>query len=753
MKKLSFIVRNKDRIIGFSIVLSLFYWVIDALLSYFFIYYKGSLLGMLILDVPINVLYLRSLVSVLFIACGILISKIIERRESSEKIQLILYKIAYAVNTAENLNDLFKEIQMTLGEILDTTNFSIVFYDKNIKKFSFSYYTDEKDELKDFPGGKTLTEYVVKRDEALLAKEDDIKKLVESGEIEMIGTPAKVWIGVPLKIEDEIIGVLVVQNYNNKDIYSKEDLNTLKIVSSQIAVAILQKQALEAVSESEKEKAIILDSLSELVTYLDKDLNVVWGNNAAAESVGLNPEELIGKHCYELWHQRDEPCEACPVIEAIDTGEFQRAEMTTPDGRKWLVRGTPVKDEDGEVVGVVESTLNITETKRLEERLIQSQKMETVGRLAGGVAHDFNNLLTAIIGYSNFIKDELLPLDPKREDIKQILNAAERAVMLTDRLLAFSRRKPIKPKVINLNNLIIEIDKMLRRVITEDIELITISGDKLGSVRADPGSIEQVIVNLVVNARDAMLKGGKITIKTDNFKMDENFTQEHIGSREGEYVRISIRDTGVGMPKEIITHAFEPFFTTKREGEGTGLGLSTVYGIVKQHDGYISLDSLPGKGTIADVYLPRVYEEAEKISMKEKDESLPEGNETILFVEDEGLVRSFGIRVLKRLGYNIISASDGEEALNFAIEHDGNIDLLLTDLVMPNIDGKELAKRLKEERPDIKVLYVSGYSSEITMQHGILSDETNFLQKPFTIENLAQKVREVLDETKGLQLL
>jgi two-component system cell cycle sensor histidine kinase/response regulator CckA len=752
MKNLSFFIRNKDRIIGFSIVLSLFYWVIDAILSRFFIYYEGSLLEMLILDVPINVLYLRSLVSVLFIACGILISKIIERHESSEKIQLILYKIAYAVNTAENLNELFKEIQMTLGEILDTTNFSIVLYDKNTKKFSFSYYTDEKDELKDFTSGKTLTEYVVNTDKALLAKEDDIKELVKSGEIEIVGTPARVWIGVPLKIENETIGVLVVQNYNDKDRYSTEDLNTLEIVSRQIAIAILQKEALQTISESEKEKAIILDSLSELVTYMDKDLNIVWGNNAAAESVGLKPDELIGRHCYELWHQRGEPCERCPIIKAIDTGEFQKTEMTTPDGRKWLVRGTPVKDEDGEVVAVVESTLNITERKRLEERLIQSQKMETVGRLAGGVAHDFNNLLTAITGYANFIKDELLPLDPKREDIKQILNAADRAVMLTDRLLAFSRRRPIKPKVINLNNLIIEIDKMLRRVITEDIELITISGDDLGSVRADPGSIEQVIVNLVVNSRDAMPKGGKITIKTDNVTIDENFAQEHIGSREGEYIRISIRDTGVGMPEEVITHAFEPFFTTKGEGEGTGLGLSTVYGIVKQHDGYISLDSIPGKGTIADVYLPRVYEEAEKISMKEKDESLPEGNETILFVEDEGLVRSFGIRVLKRLGYNVISASDGEEALNFAREHDGKIHLLLTDLVMPNIDGKELAKKLKEERPNIKVLYVSGYSSEITMQHGVLSDETNFLQKPFTIENLAQKVREVLDETKGIQL-
>ena len=742
----------KDKIIGFSLILSLFYWMVDSILSYFFLHYEGTLLGMLILDVPINELYLRALVSVLFIGCGILVAKILEKHDSSTKIQLILNKIAYAINTTENLNELFKEIQINLGKLMDTTNFSIVLYDKNSQEFSFSYFVDEKDELEEFQHGKTLTEYVIKKEKPILATEDVINELVESGEIEIIGTPAKVWIGIPLKVENEIIGLLVLQNYKNAQAYSKEDLEVLKNVSNQIAIAITQKKISETIKKSEKEKAIILDSLSELVTYMDKELNIVWGNNAAAESVGLKPDELIGRHCYELWHQRGEPCERCPIIKAIETGEFQKSEMTTPDGRKWLVRGTPVKNESGDVVGIVESTLNITEQKRLEDRLIQSQKMETVGRLAGGVAHDFNNLLTAIIGYANFIKDELLPLDSKREDIKQILNAAERAVMLTDRLLAFSRRRPIKPKVINLNNLIIEIDKMLRRVITEDIELITISGDDLGSVRADPGSIEQVIINLVVNARDAMPKGGKITIKTDNVALDENFIREHIGSRVGEYINFSIRDSGVGMTKEVIDHAFEPFFTTKEEGEGTGLGLSTVYGIVKQHDGYISLDSIPGKGTIVDVYLPRVYEEAEKISVKEKDESLPEGNETILFVEDEGLVRSFGIRVLKRLGYNVISASDGEEALNFAREHEEKIHLLLTDLVMPNIDGKELAKKLKEERPNIKVLYVSGYSSEITMQHGVLSDETNFLQKPFTIENLAQKVREVLDETKGLQL-
>ena len=751
--------RTKDKIIGFSIVFSLFYWITDAFLSYFFLYYEGSLLGMLILDIPINVLYLRSIVSVLFIASGILISKLFEKREYSETIQLILYKISYAVNTTENLNELFKEIHQHLGKVVDTTNFYIALYNKEKDIIELPYYVDEKDEITEFPPGKTLTAYVIKNDKPLLATIDVMQKLKEAGEIESMDSfseeisisPAEVWLGAPLKIEDEVIGAIAVQSYTDASLYNEKDLDILKMVSGQVAIAIKRKQATETIETSEKEKAIILDSLSELVTYMDKDLEIVWANNAAGESVGFDPNELIGQHCYEVWHQRNESCEECPVLKAIETGEFQLGELTTPDGRKWLVRGTPVKNENGEVVGVVESTLNITERKRLEERLIQSQKMETVGRLAGGVAHDFNNLLTAITGYANFIKDGLLPLDPKREDVKQILKAADRAITLTDRLLAFSRRRPIKPKVININDLILEIDKMLLRIITEDIELVTLPGENLGSVRADPGSIEQVIVNLVVNARDAMLKGGKLTIKTENVTIDEDFVHEHIGSKIGEYVRITIRDTGIGMGKEVVEHVFEPFFTTKGEGKGTGLGLSTAYGIVKQHDGYIAVESILDKGTIVDVYLPRVYEEAEKIILKERDETLPEGNETILFVEDEGLVRSFGVRVLERLGYNVIAASDGEEAINLAREHDGEIHLLLTDLVMPKIDGKELAKQLKAERPNVKVLYVSGYSSEITLQHGILSDETNFLQKPFSAADLAQKLREVIDETGGFQ--
>ncbi len=745
-------VKTEDKIIGFSIILGLLYWIVDAVLNYYYLYYNGTLVEMLILNVPINILYLRSFVVMLFVLSGILFVRIIKKHEQVEKIQLVLFKIAYAVNTTENLNELFKAIHNHLGEVVDTTNFYIALYDKERNFITLPYFVDEKDEISEFPAGKTLTSYVIRNDKPLLATKEVIETLRKTGEVEtpvsppIEGglTPAKVWLGVPLKIGNEVIGAMAVQSYTDASLYTENDFEILKLVSQQLAIAIKRKQTTEAVRTSEKEKAIILDSLSELVTYQDKDFKIGWANNAAAKSVGMSPEDLIGRHCYEIWQNRNEPCEGCPLMKVLKTGKFEQGEITTPDGRKWLIRGNPVKDENGEVIGFVESILNITESKRLEERLIQSQKMETVGRLAGGIAHDFNNLLTAITGYANFVKDALLPLDPKREDIKQILKAADRATTLTDRLLAFSRRKPIKPKVINLNDLVFEIDKMLRHIITEDIELIIIPGEGLGSVRVDPALVEQVIVNLVVNARDAMQEGGRLTIKTENFTIDEDFVHDHIDSKIGDCVMISVHDTGFGMPKEVVEHVFEPFFTTKEEGQGTGLGLSTVYGIIKQHNGYITVESMPGEGTIVDIYLPRVYEEAEKVSRKEKDETLPEGNETILIVEDDELVRSFGLRILKRLGYNVIEASDGVEAMKLANEYEDEIHLLLTDLVMPKISGKELAKRLKEERPSLKILFVSGYSEEITMQRGILSDEINFLQKPFASSALAQKLREVL---------
>jgi PAS domain S-box-containing protein len=736
---------TKDKVLVFSVILGLLYWVVDAVLNYYYLFYDGTLLGMLILDVPLNILYLRTFVFLMFVTSGVLFSKILGKQEQEQRINSVIYKIAYAVNITENLSELFKAIHNYLGKVVDVTNFYIALYDKDTDIISLPYFVDQRDKAEVFPAGKTLTAYVIKKGKPLFATREVIKRMEKSGEIEIIGPPAEVWVGVPLKTGAEIIGALAVLSYTNAHLYTEKDLNILKSVSGQVAIAIKRKQAAEAVQAREKEKAVILDSLSELVSYKDTEMRIVWANNAVLESIGLSSDELIGRHCYEVWEHRDEPRGGCPIVEVLKTGEFKEGEVTTSDGRRWLVRGNPVKDEDGVVVGVVDSSLNITERRRLEEQLIQAKKMETVGRLAGGIAHDFNNLLTAIRGYANLLIDGLSPEDSRYKDMKQILKASERATTLTDRLLAFSRRKFIKPQVIDLNELILGIDEMLRRLITEDIELIFIPTEDLSSVKVDPAQIEQVIVNLVVNARDAMPRGGKLFIETGNVALDEDFIREHIGSKPGDYVRMSVRDTGIGIPEELMEHIFEPFFTTKKEGRGTGLGLSTVYGIVKQHNGYISVESTPGRGTTVNVYLLQVEEKAERIPLKEMDETLPEGKETVLIVEDEEMVRGFAHRVLQSLGYTVLEASNGKEAVRVAEEHEDEIHLLLTDIVMPRMNGMEVAKYFQKIRPKIKVLFVSGYSDSITEQHGFLFKGMNFLQKPFASRELAQKLREVLD--------
>jgi signal transduction histidine kinase len=404
-----------------------------------------------------------------------------------------------------------------------------------------------------------------------------------------------------------------------------------------------------------------------------------------------------------------------------------------------LVR-TPTGEPDY-FISIVE---DISERKRLEDQLRQAQRMETVGRLAGGVAHDFNNLLTAISGYSAFALESLPPSDPVRADIEQVVKAADRAAGLTRQLLAFSRRQIIEMRVISLNDLVLDMDKMLRRLIGEDIELATIPGDDLASARADPGQLEQVLVNLVVNARDAMPGGGTLTIETANVSLDEGYARLHPGLESGDYVMLAVTDTGTGMTDEVKSHLFEPFFTTKGVGKGTGLGLSTVYGIVKQHGGYTYVYSELGKGSTFKVYLPAVEAEAEGLSRRDAEGYLPKGSETVLVVEDEATVRGFIVRTLAELGYKPLEAINGEEALRVAREHHGPIHLLLTDVVMPQMGGKELGAQMRVERPDIRVLFASGYTDSTIVHDGILDKGLAFLQKPFTTATLARKVREVL---------
>ncbi|MGE5892760.1 MAG: PAS domain-containing protein, partial [bacterium] len=484
----------------------------------------------------------------------------------------------------------------------------------------------------------------------------------------------------------------------------------------------------------------LLDAIPDNLTLQSRDLKVIWANQGAAKGLGKEVPDLIGRYCHALWHNRTSPCSPCPVQRSFQSGKPEYDVIQSSDDRIWELRAVPVKDEQGTVTGVVEVGRDITEHRKLEQQLRQAQKMEAIGQLAGGIAHDFNNILTAIIGYASLTQIKMTDDDPLQSNIEQIISSAERAANLTQSLLAFSRKQIINPHPVDLNQIIGMVEKFLLRIIGEDIELKTVLHHEPLMVMADSGQIEQILMNLATNARDAMSEGGALTITTSRGRPDHQF----IPGKQGEYALISFTDTGIGMDDKTKEKVFEPFFTTKEVGKGSGLGLSIIYGIVKQHSGHIAIQSEHGKGTVVKIYLPLIKAEHDGTSL-----SLPAirmtGTETILLGEDEKEVRMVTKAVLEESGYTVIDASDGEETLSRFREHEKTIDLLILDVVMPKINGKEVYERVKQMRPDLKVLFVSGYTDSIIDKKGILDAGLHFLSKPVSPNDLLKKVREILD--------
>ncbi|HYN15432.1 MAG TPA: response regulator [Terriglobales bacterium] len=442
-----------------------------------------------------------------------------------------------------------------------------------------------------------------------------------------------------------------------------------------------------------------------------------------------------------------DPEQRALLLECFTGRSFDKveAEWTRQDGSAMVVRvsGRPIRDT-AKTVSFELYAEDITEQRALEQQLRQSQKMEAVGRLAGGIAHDFNNLLMVISGYCEFLLQKLGPDPSLRGCAQEIANAADRATSLTRQLLAFSRKQMLTPKVLDLNAVVSENLKMLPRLIGEDIELATLPADALWKVKADPGQIEQVVMNLVVNARDAMPGGGKLTIETANVTLDDAYARRHPGVAPGEYVMLAISATGMGMDKDTQSHIFEPFFTTKGQ-KGTGLGLSMVYGIVKQSGGYIWAYSELGHGTSFKVYLPRVEEAEEKPALQPAPAGPPQGHETILVVEDEPQLRDLTRQFLEMRGYTVLVAEHGAAAIEVAQRHRGVIHLLLTDIIMPVMNGRELAQRMAALSPKTRILFMSGYTENAIWRNGMIENSNNFLQKPFTLDALTRKVREVLE--------
>ena len=500
---------------------------------------------------------------------------------------------------------------------------------------------------------------------------------------------------------------------------------------------------------------ILIEASPLAIIVIDTEGHVTLWNPAAEKIFGWTKEEAIGR--------------LNPIVPEEKIGEFHvlRERIMREGGFSGLevrrrnkenmpidisVSNAPMRDARGNIFGIMSVMDDITARKQVEEALHQSeeqfrqsQKMEAVGMLAGGVAHDFNNLLTAIRGYSDLLLQRIDATSPYRKEVEEIHKAGERASALTRQLLAFSRKQVLQAKVLNLNEIISGMEEMLRRMIDENIDLITVLRPDSWNVQVDRGQIEQVVMNLVVNARDAIERGGKITIETGNVYLDDAYVSRHSVVAPGAYAMLAVSDTGAGMDEETKERLFDPFFTTKEKGKGTGLGLSTVYGIIKQSNGYIWVYSERQRGTTFKIYLPR----HESLPAEEKTEmspaTSPRGHETILLVEDEDLVRVLARDVLRKNGYTVLEAHDGADAMGVAVSHRGTIHLMITDVVMPNMGGQEVAVSLAPLLGDMKVLFMSGYTDDAIVRHGILRPGAQFLQKPFRLDAFLRKVREVLD--------
>jgi len=803
-------------------------------------------------------------------------------RRRAECVQEAVYRISHTAHTAENLHELLRAIHEIVGELMPAKNFYVSLYDAEKDRLEFPYFVDEIDltcDVKPRKLRKGLTEYVLRTGQPLLATPEVYERLVAAGEAELIGAPSIDWLGVPLKVKDRTIGVVVTQTYSPGVRYGESERDILTFVSSQMAMAIERKRVEDAWREQSELLQRIVDNIPVMLVFLDEEGRLNWGNREWTRTLGYDVADASARDIIaELYpdpreRQRVRDSIGAPVGQwtdfrtrtrhgatldtiwanapltgggwlaiGMDVTDRKRAEeryrsfiaqssegvsrleidppvpinlteeeqvdrlyaggliaecndamarmygfdeanellgtrlsdlhnVTDPVNREqiraFIRGGYRVSDsetrehdregrprvflnnvvgfvEDGQLVRVWGTQRDVTEQRHLEEQFRQSQKMEAVGQLAGGIAHDFNNLLTAILGNTQLLLRELPPGDSMHGDVEEIRKASERAASLTRQLLAYSRRQMLQPEVLDLNVVMAEMDKMLRRLIGEHIDLVAVFAPDLGRVRADPNQIEQVIVNLAVNARDAMPDGGKLTIGTANVDLDETFAEAHLGSVPGSYAMLAVTDTGVGMDATVRAHLFEPFFTTKEVGKGTGLGLATVYGIVKQSGGYISVYSEPGHGSSFKIYLPRIATPAEPPAGAPKGGPAP-GSETVLVVEDEPAVLALSRRALESQGYVVLAASDANAALRVVERHGGMIHLLLTDVVMPGLSGRELADRLSAQRPGIRVLYMSGYPGDAVVQHGTLPLGSAFLQKPFSPDGLARKVRDVLD--------
>ena len=674
----------------------------------------------------------------------------VSERRRWELMQRAIFRISEAAHAALSLQELFAAIHRIIGELMPARNFYIAQYDAATDLISFPYLVDEFD-VAPAPKkpGRGLTEYVLRSGQPLLVTPDVMRQLEQRGEVELIGSDSVDWLGVPLVAGGKTTGVLVVQTYTEGVRYSEADRDLLEFVSAQIAMAVERKRAEQAIRESEERFRQLVEHIHDALIRDDVAGNITFANDQFLALLGFDRTQLphlkLDDYVAPEWRER--------LRDRHDRRMRGEAEPTTyefeglrQDGRRLRleVDVVPLTDGAGRLIGTQSAIRDISERKVLEAQLRQAQKMEAVGHLAGGVAHDFNNLLTTILASHEMLASAMPADGAHLEDLETIRQAARRAAELTRNLLAFSRQQAIELQAVPLGGLVGEFARLVRRILPEDIEVAVQVESPDAVVRADSGAVEQMLMNLVTNSRDAMPRGGTLRLLVDRRALDEEYWRAHGWGVPGDYVVLTVTDTGSGMDAKTQQHIFEPFFTTKPVGQGTGIGMAMVYGLVKQHGGFIDVQSEPGLGTTVRIYFPAVAEAPSPKPAAAAGE-IREGKETILLVEDDATLRRTATRVLEKFGYTVVTAGDGFEALNVIQTRPEPPDLIISDVVMPHASGPQLLSALRMAGAAPRMLFTSGYAARDVQERSMLDAGVPFLPKPWTIAELLRKVRQVLD--------
>ena len=669
------------------------------------------------------------------------LSDITDKRRS-EIIQDAVYKISEATQLADNLPELYRSIHQIISGLMCTENFYIALFDQDSGMLSFPYFVDEFDDAPQTRGLKNgLTEYVLRTGIPLLATPEILSELEKAGEIELIGTPSIDWLGVPLKIREKTIGVLVAQTYSPGLRYGQGEKNILIFVSNQVAWAIERKRAEANLRRSEQKNRAMLSAMPDLMFRLDKDGVFLDFKAEKSSDLLMKPEMFLGRKVVDVLPPWLADLTMKNIRRTLQTRSLQIYEYEVNlNGQLQNEEARCVLCGNDEVLVLIR---NVTEKSRLEQQVLQAQKMESLGTLAGGIAHDFNNILAGILGYASFLKSKISTSHDFFKYVDTIERSAVRAADLTSKLLAFTRGDKVNYKPLNINKLIRETLEIILHTIDKSISVETKLDESLPTIMADAGQIQQVVMNLCVNARDAMSGGGKLSIATATVVIGAADPQAPAGAKTGTYLKMIVTDTGSGMEQDVLTRIFDPFFTTKAKGQGSGLGLSVVYGIVKGHDGFVTVSSQPGQGTVFGIYFP--------VSGKPEDhkswtvEPLRGRGELIFVVDDEEDIRNFIRDVLQSHGYMVLLAANGDQAFDIYKVRSQDIALVILDMVMPEMGGEETFLKMKKINPGIKTLLSTGYSQDGRVSEILSKGIMGFIQKPYDFNQLLAKIRQILD--------